>query len=67
MITQRLTGDQGAWAGTLTITNTPGDANGWAELQSLQEELKLRANVRTEGSVIVLPRPEDVPPPPPAD
>jgi hypothetical protein len=64
MITQRLVGDQGAMAARLTIENAPGDVTGYAELLSLQEELKLRVNVHTEGSIITLPKPEDIPPPP---
>lgn len=65
MITQRLRADQGALTGTLTIESDAGNPNSYAELLSLQEELKLRVNVRTEGSIITLPAPEDVPPPPP--
>lgn len=56
MLTQRLVGDQNTNTGTLTITCTPGDL---AELMGLQEELKLRANVTTEGSIITT---VDIPP-----
>jgi hypothetical protein len=64
MITQRLTADQGTMVARLVIETNPEDANSYAELLSLQEELKLRINVKTEGSIITTPPPEDVPPPP---
>jgi hypothetical protein len=63
MILQRLTADQGAMTGTLMLRTVPEDANSYAELLSLAEELKLRANVEDEGSIITSPRAEDVPPP----
>jgi sorbitol-specific phosphotransferase system component IIA len=63
MLTQRLTLDQGVVAGQVVITFVPGDVNGMAELQSLHEELKLRANIQTQGSIITTPAPEDIPPP----
>jgi hypothetical protein len=66
MIEQRLIGNEGTYVGQITITNTPGDVNGYAELVSLQQELKLRANVQTQGSIITSPPPEDIPPTPPA-
>jgi hypothetical protein len=49
MLTQRLVADQNTMDGTLTITCPLG---GLAELMGLQEELKLRSNVITEGSII---------------
>jgi len=49
MLKQRLIGDQNTMDGTLTITCEPGSL---AELMGLQEELKLRSNVTTEGSII---------------
>ena len=63
MITQRLVADQGTGQGRLTIETNPDDPNSLAELTSLQEELKLRANVKTEGSIITTPSAEDVLPP----
>jgi hypothetical protein len=59
MLTQRLVADQNTMDGTLTITCPPGSL---AELMGLQEELKLRSNVTTEGSIITT---ADVPPVPP--
>jgi hypothetical protein len=49
MLTQRLVGDQNDNTGTLTITCPVG---GLVELESLWAELKLRANITTEGSII---------------
>lgn len=49
MLTQRLVADQNTNQGTLTITCPVGDL---AELMGLQEELKLRANMTTQGSII---------------
>jgi hypothetical protein len=49
MLTQRLVANQQTNEGTLTITCPQG---GLAELTGLQEELKLRANITTEGSII---------------
>jgi hypothetical protein len=49
MLTQRLVADQNTMDGTLTITCPPG---GLVELMGLQEELKLRSNVTTEGPII---------------
>jgi hypothetical protein len=49
MLTQRLVADQNDNTGTLTITCPVG---GLAELMGLQEELKLRPNIGTEGSII---------------
>jgi hypothetical protein len=49
VLTQRLVGDQNDNTGTLTITCPVG---GLPELESLQQELKLRANITTEGSII---------------
>jgi hypothetical protein len=65
MIIQRFTGDQGTLEATLTIRTNPDDANSYAELLALHDELKLRANVQTEGSIITAPAPEDIPPIPP--
>ena len=64
MITQRFVGNEGTMAAQLTIETIPDDANSYAELLALQQELKLRANVKTEGSIITTPAPEDIPPPP---
>lgn len=55
MLTQRLHVDQDAGQGQLVIDSNPEDANSLAELVSLQEELALRANVKTEGSIIKTP------------
>jgi hypothetical protein len=49
MLTQRLVADQNDNTGTLTITCPVG---GLPELMGLWEELKLRPNVTTEGSLI---------------
>ena len=57
MLTQRLVADQNTNDGTLTITCPVG---GLAELMGLQEELKLRVNIATEGSIITT---SDQPPP----
>ena len=65
MITQRFVGDQGKMTATLTVTCEPGSTNSYAELLSLQQELALRVNVSTEGSIITSPPVEDIPPPPP--
>lgn len=65
MITQRFTGDQGTMQATLVIKTNPGDPNSYAELLSLQQELKLRPNVKTEGSIITMPPPGDEEPPAP--
>jgi hypothetical protein len=68
MITQRFTGDEGSMEGRLIIENTAGDLNGYAELQSLHAELALRANIKTESSVIVKAKVNEMPPiPPPAE
>jgi hypothetical protein len=63
MITQRFTGDQGTMTAKLVIETNPEDAGSYAELLALQEELKLRPNVQTQGSIISTPPIEDVPPP----
>ncbi len=66
MIIQRFVGDQGTWQARLTIETTADNAaNSYAELLSLQAELKLRANVQTEGSIITAPPAEDEDPPAP--
>lgn len=65
MITQRFTGNQGTMQAKLVIDTNPGDPNSYAELLSLQQELKLRPNVHTEGSIITTPPPEDEDPPAP--
>lgn len=62
MITQRFVGSQASWEATLTITTNGMDPNSYAELLSLQEELKLRSNVQTEGSIITAPPADDPPP-----
>jgi hypothetical protein len=49
MMTQRLVADQNDNTGTLTITCPVG---GLPELMGLWAELKLRADVTTEGSII---------------
>jgi len=59
MIIQKITEDQNLMTGTLVIR---AEAPNLPELHSLWEELKLRPNVQTEGSVITLPQ---APPPPP--
>jgi hypothetical protein len=59
MLTQQLVGDQGDNTGTLTIVAPVGAL---PELMSLMEELKLRANITTNGPVI---RTVDVPTMPP--
>lgn len=59
MIIQRFIGDQGTWQATLTITTSGQEPNSYAELESLQQELKLRANVTTQGSIITAPPVED--------
>lgn len=64
-ITQRFVGNEGTMAATLTITCESGSTNSYAELLSLQQELALRVNVYTEGSIITSPPVEDIPPPPP--
>lgn len=55
MITQRLHIGQDARQGSLVIETNPDDANSLPELISLQEELALRANVKTQGSIIKTP------------
>ena len=55
MITQRLVQDLNTNAGTLTITCEPGNL---AELLGIYEELKLRMNVTTEGTITTNPAPE---------
>lgn len=65
MITQRFVGDEGTMTARLTIETNPDDPNSYAELLSLQQELKLRANVFTQGSIITGPPVEDESPPPP--
>jgi hypothetical protein len=64
MITQRFVGNEGTMTGQLTISTIPDDANSYAELLALREELKLRVNIKTEGSIITTPPVEDIPPPP---
>ena len=64
MLIQRLVADQNTNMGHLVIETIPGDANSLAELTGLQEELKLRANIQTEGSIITTVKAGDVPPPP---
>lgn len=59
MLTQRLVADEGPMTGTITITCEPG---GLAELYGLHEELRLRANITTEGSIITTPPAQEVPP-----
>lgn len=48
MLTQRLETQQASNEGTLTITCPVG---GLAELIGLAEELRLRSNVTTEGTI----------------
>lgn len=48
MLTQRLETNQPTNAGTLTITAAPGTL---AELIGLAEELDLRMNIKTEGTI----------------
>jgi hypothetical protein len=64
MITQRFVGNEGTMTAQLTIETIPDDANSYAELLALQEELKLRVNIKTEGSIITTPAAEDIPPQP---
>jgi hypothetical protein len=63
MLDQRLVADQGKITGTITITCVDGDVNGLAELQGLHEELKLRPNIHTQGSIITAMPAGEVPPP----
>lgn len=63
MIIQRLVTDLGKMTGTITIKTNPGDPNSVAELMGLFEEMKLRINVETEGSIITQPPAEEIPPP----
>jgi hypothetical protein len=63
MIIQRLRADMGTMEGRLVIETNPDDPNSMAELMGLQEELKLRPNVHTEGSMISTPPIEEIPPP----
>lgn len=58
MLSQRLTADQNLNKGQIVITAAEGNL---AELMGLHEELRLRINMTTEGSIITLPEPE--PPP----
>lgn len=58
MIVQKLVQDQNLNSGTLTITAEPGHL---AELVGLHEELRLRVNVDTQGTVTTNPKAE-VPP-----
>lgn len=63
MITQRLTSNENPpITGRIVIETTPGDVNGLAELYGLHAELKLRANIKTEGSIITPPSQEEPPP-----
>jgi len=57
MLTQRLVQDMGSNSGTLTITAAAGNL---ADLASLAEELNLRMNIKTEGTITTNP-----PAPPP--
>lgn len=60
MITQQLTANTNNMSGRLEITAAAGQL---AELQSLAQELKLRPNVTTNGTVeilVQLPPPNDV-------
>lgn len=61
MLRQQLTGDGSNMSGKLVIT---ADSPALPELQSLAEELKLRANMTTEGSITIV---VDIPQPPPSD
>lgn len=47
----------------LTIETNPEDANSYAELLGLHNELKLRPNVTTEGTIITAPPVENQDPP----
>lgn len=58
MISQKLEADQNLNSGKLVIVAEPGNL---AELMGLHDELKLRMNVNTEGSVITAP-PVETPP-----
>jgi hypothetical protein len=60
MLRQQLTGDQTTMSGKLVIT---ADSPALPELQSLAEELSLRMNIQTDGSIIIAPPPEQPPPP----
>jgi hypothetical protein len=62
-MTQRFVGDQGTMQARLTIETNPEDANSYAELLGLHNELRLRPNVYTEGMIITAPPVEDTPPP----
>lgn len=56
MLTQQLTGNPNDMSGKLEIVAGPGTL---AELQGLAEELKLRSNITTNGTIqIVVPIPE---------
>lgn len=64
MINQRFVGNQGTWTAKLTIETTADNAaNSYAELLALQEELKLRSNVHTDGPIITAPPAGDEDPP----
>lgn len=59
MLTQQLTGNPSDMSGKLEIVAEPGAL---AELQGLAEELKLRSNITTNGTiqiVVSIPEPED--------
>jgi hypothetical protein len=60
MLTQQLTGNSNDMSGKLVITAAAGQL---PELQSLAEELKLRANIETHGTIEIVvehPPPSDV-------
>lgn len=61
MLTQQLTGRTEDMSGKLVITAGPAQL---PELVSLAEELKLRANITTDGTIEILP---SLPPPPPME
>jgi hypothetical protein len=63
MLIQRLVADTVTNTGHLVIETNPEDANSLAELTSLQQELGLRPNIRTEGSIITNAHPEQPPMP----
>lgn len=60
MLRQQLTGDPTKMSGQLVIT---ADPPALPELQSLAEELGLRANIITDGSIVIAPPPIEPPPP----
>jgi hypothetical protein len=61
MLKQQLTGDASDMSGKLIIT---ADSPALPELQSLAEELKLRANIETQGDITIV---VESPQPPPAE